>query len=77
MEINDAVDKKKQKYRQARDRLQRTKLFLKLKWEELERAQRLVERMQNQLDKSRTELNVAQTKARARKTVRRKAAKKK
>lgn len=56
------LDKKKLKKKRLKERLKRTKLYLKLKWEELERAQRLVERTQSRLDRLNEDIVAAEDK---------------
>ena len=45
------LEAKRLKVKEQRERIRRRRLFLKLKWEELERAQRLVERAEAKLEK--------------------------
>ncbi len=45
------LEAKRLKVKEQRERVRRRRLFLKLKWEELERAQRLVERAEAKLEK--------------------------
>lgn len=66
------LEKKLLKYRKLKEKLARRKVYLKLKWEELERTQRLVERTQNKLDRAKAELDKAKTSVRAKKTTVRK-----
>ena len=61
------LDKKKLKKKRLKERLKRTKLYLKLKWEELERAQRLVERTQSRLDRLNEDIVAAEDKCNGRK----------
>lgn len=45
------LEAKRLKVKEQRERIRRRRLFLKLKWEELERAQRMVERAEAKLEK--------------------------
>lgn len=48
-------ERKKEQLKQQKERIRRRKLFLKLKWEELERAQRMCERAEAKFNKLRKE----------------------
>ncbi|MDE6850216.1 MAG: hypothetical protein K2J54_02700, partial [Clostridia bacterium] len=54
------------------ERLRRRKLFLKLKWEEVERAQRMAERAESKLARLQKELADEKEKARPKRIVRKK-----
>jgi len=49
--IKSPLSKKKREIARQKERIKRRKLYLKLKWEEVERAQRMCERAQDKLDK--------------------------
>lgn len=51
-----AVEKKRAAIKEQQERVRRRKLFLKLKWEEVERAQRMAERAETKLSKLQKEL---------------------
>ena len=51
-----AVEKKRKAIKEQQERVRRRKLFLKLKWEEVERAQRMAERAETKLSKLQKEL---------------------
>lgn len=67
-----AVDKKRIEIKEQQERLRRRKLFLKLKWEEVERAQRMTERAESKLAKLQKELADEKQKARPKRVVRKK-----
>lgn len=54
--LETALDKKRTEVKQQQERLRRRKLYLKLKWEEVERAQRMAERAESKLNKLQAEL---------------------
>ncbi len=58
-----AVEKKRVKVKEQRERIRRRRLFLKLKWEEVERAQRMLERAEAKLEKLSEDLEVEKLKA--------------
>lgn len=51
-----AIERKRIEIKEQQERVRRRKLFLKLKWEEVERAQRMVERAESKLVKLQKEL---------------------
>ncbi len=51
-----AIEKKRIEIKEQQERVRRRKLFLKLKWEEVERAQRMAERAESKLVKLQKEL---------------------
>lgn len=67
-----AVDKKRREVKQQQERVRRRKLFLKLKWEEVERAQRMSERAEGKLAKLQKELADEKEKAKPKRVVRKK-----
>lgn len=66
------IEKKRREIRQQQERLRRRKLFLKLKWEEVERAQRMSERAEAKLEKLQTELAEEKRKGKPKRVVRQK-----
>ena len=58
-----AVDKKRAAIKEQQERVRRRKLFLKLKWEEVERAQRMSERAESKLARLQKELEEEKRKA--------------
>jgi len=46
-----ALESKRLKVKEQRERIRRRRLYLKLKWEEVERAQRMLERAEAKLEK--------------------------
>ncbi len=67
-----AVEKKRDAIREQQERVRRRKLFLKLKWEELERAQRMAERAESKLTKLQKELEEEKRKVTPKRIVRKK-----
>ncbi|MDE7084780.1 MAG: DUF2357 domain-containing protein [Clostridia bacterium] len=67
-----AVDRKRAAVKDQQERLRRRKLFLKLKWEEVERAQRMAERAESKLARLQKELADEKEKARPKRVVRKK-----
>lgn len=67
-----AVDKKRASIKEQQERVRRRKLFLKLKWEEVERAQRMAERAESKLARLQKELADEKEKARPKRVVRKK-----
>ena len=65
-----AVDKKRAAIKEQQERVRRRKLFLKLKWEEVERAQRMSERAESKLAKLQKELEAEKEKARPKRVTR-------
>lgn len=59
----NAVEKKRAAIKEQQERIRRRKLFLKLKWEEVERAQRMAERAESKLAKLQKELEEEKRKA--------------
>lgn len=66
------VEKKRAAIREQQERVRRRKLFLKLKWEELERAQRMAERAESKLSKLQKELEEEKKKTTPKRIVRKK-----
>ena len=66
------MEKKRQEVKQQQERVRRRKLFLKLKWEEVERAQRMAERAEGKLAKLQKELADEKEKAKPKRVVRKK-----
>lgn len=69
---SSTIAKKRNEISKQKERVRRRKLFLKLKWEELERAQRVHERAEAKLAKLKEELHQEKLKNRPKKLVRRK-----
>ena len=67
-----AVDKKRSEVKEQQERLRRRKLFLKLKWEEVERAQRMVERAEAKLNRLNGELMEEKERAKPKRIIRKK-----
>ncbi len=67
-----AVTEKRREVKRQQERVRRRKLFLKLKWEEVERAQRMSERAEGKLAKLQKELAEEKEKAKPRRVVRKK-----
>ncbi|MDE7086716.1 MAG: hypothetical protein K2O67_00820, partial [Clostridia bacterium] len=67
-----AIDKKRLEIKQQQERIRRRKLFLKLKWEEVERAQRMAERAEAKLARLQTELAEEKQKAKPKRVVKQK-----
>lgn len=67
-----AVDKKRIAVKEQQERVRRRKLFLKLKWEEVERAQRMEERAEAKLAKLQKELEEEKEKAKPKRVTRKK-----
>lgn len=55
--VANSRQKRKEEIRQQRTRIRRRKMYLKLKWEEVERAQRMCERAEAKLAKMQAELD--------------------
>ena len=66
------IVKKRDEIKKQKERIRRRKLYLKLKWEELERAQRMSERAEAKLAKLKDELHKEKLKNRPKKLVRKK-----
>ena len=66
------VDKKRVAIKEQQERVRRRKLFLKLKWEEVERAQRMAERAESKLARLQKELADEKEKTRPKRVVRKK-----
>lgn len=60
---SNAVEKKRAAIKEQQERIRRRKLLLKLKWEEVERAQRMAERAESKLAKMQKELEEEKRKA--------------
>lgn len=71
-QLTTAVEKKRDAIREQQERVRRRKLFLKLKWEELERAQRMAERAESKLTKLQKELEDEKKKAAPKRITRKK-----
>ncbi|MDE7380162.1 MAG: DUF2357 domain-containing protein [Clostridia bacterium] len=71
-EVSTLVEKKRAEVKAQQERLRRRKLFLKLKWEEVERAQRMAERAESKLVKLQKELEDEKVKARPKRVVKKK-----
>ncbi|MDE6690617.1 MAG: hypothetical protein K2K04_01480, partial [Clostridia bacterium] len=71
-QLTTAVEKKRDAIREQQERVRRRKLFLKLKWEELERAQRMAERAESKLTKLQKELEEEKRKAAPKRIMRKK-----
>lgn len=67
-----SIAKKREEIKKQKERIRRRKLFLKLKWEELERAQRMSERAEAKLAKMKEDLHKEKLKNRPKKIVRKK-----
>ncbi|MDE7163712.1 MAG: DUF2357 domain-containing protein [Clostridia bacterium] len=67
-----AIEKKRIEIKEQQERLRRRKLFLKLKWEEVERAQRMSERAESKLIKLQKELAEEKAKNKPRRVTRKK-----
>lgn len=67
-----AIEKKRAEIKEQQERVRRRKLFLKLKWEEVERAQRMSERAESKLAKLQKELADEKHKAKPRRVIRKK-----
>lgn len=67
-----ALDKKRAEIKEQQERVRRRKLFLKLKWEEVERAQRMSERAESKLVRLQKELAEEKEKAKPKRVVRKK-----
>ncbi len=67
-----ALEKKRAEIKDQKERIRRRKLFLKLKWEEVERAQRMNERAEAKLKKLQDELAEEKAKNRPKRVVRKK-----
>lgn len=67
-----AVDKKRAEIKEQQERLRRRKLYLKLKWEEVERAQRMSERAEAKLAKLQKELSAEKSKNKPKRVTRKK-----
>ncbi|MDE7400630.1 MAG: hypothetical protein K2N17_01110, partial [Clostridia bacterium] len=67
-----AIERKRAEIKEQQERLRRRKLFLKLKWEEVERAQRMSERAESRLLKLQKELADEKNKNKPRRVTRKK-----
>lgn len=67
-----AIEKKRAAIKEQQERIRRRKLFLKLKWEEVERAQRMAERAESRLARLQKELAEEKEKARPKRVIRKK-----
>ncbi|MCM1546584.1 MAG: DUF2357 domain-containing protein [Clostridiales bacterium] len=67
-----AVEKKRAAIKDQQERVRRRKLFLKLKWEEVERAQRMSERAESKLARLQKELEEEKKKATPKRVTRKK-----
>lgn len=67
-----AIEKKRIEIKEQQERVRRRKLFLKLKWEEVERAQRMSERAESKLAKLQKELADEKNKNKPRRVTRKK-----
>lgn len=66
------LDKKKAEVKEQQERVRRRKLFLKLKWEDVERAQRMAERAEAKLAKLQKELADEREKTKPKRVLRKK-----